>query len=96
MTEAMVLIEVDPGELVVGANVRLDPRLDKEFVDSIRERGVLEPIVYEAATNREHWRRLDDGTRRYLRFIESQGYELSDVERRACGEDVTKRVGEKP
>ncbi len=39
------LIHADPADLVVGANVRLDPRLDADFVASIRERGVLEPIV---------------------------------------------------
>lgn len=40
-----VLEYVDPGRLVVGANVRQTARLGKRFVQSIRERGVLEPIV---------------------------------------------------
>lgn len=39
------LVEADPRGLIVGANVRLDPRLDQGFIDSIRERGVLQPIV---------------------------------------------------
>jgi ParB family transcriptional regulator, chromosome partitioning protein len=39
------LIQIDPVEVVVGTNVRLDARLDKAFVASIRERGVLVPIV---------------------------------------------------
>ena len=39
------LVFADPGELVIGENVRGDARLDKEFIASIRERGVLEPIV---------------------------------------------------
>lgn len=43
--QAMTLVEADPATLIVGANVRLDPRLDKEFIDSIRERGVKVPIV---------------------------------------------------
>lgn len=38
-------LEVDPGQLVVGANVRLDPRLDAEFLASVEERGVLEPVT---------------------------------------------------
>ncbi|MGC4886654.1 ParB/RepB/Spo0J family partition protein [Micromonospora sp. DT227] len=38
-------VEVEPSTLIVGANVRLDARLDTEFVDSIRERGVRVPIV---------------------------------------------------
>lgn len=39
------LIQINPAEVVVGSNVRLDARLDKAFVASIRERGVLVPIV---------------------------------------------------
>ncbi len=39
------LVSADPTTLVVGANVRVDPRLDAEFLASIRERGVLEPII---------------------------------------------------
>lgn len=39
------LVQIDPAEVIVGANVRLDARLDKRFVASIRERGVLVPIV---------------------------------------------------
>lgn len=45
MPEGSQLIDVDPTELVVGTNVRLDPTLDRSFIASIRERGVLEPIV---------------------------------------------------
>lgn len=38
---------VDPNTVVIGDNVRLDPRLDddQEFVASIKERGVIEPAV---------------------------------------------------
>jgi ParB family chromosome partitioning protein len=43
--------------------------------------------AFEAGTSRESWRTINQSTVRYLRFIESQGYVLSDVERRACGED---------
>ena len=36
---------VDPTRVVIGENMRLDPRLDKAFVASIKERGVLEPVL---------------------------------------------------
>lgn len=39
-----VVIDADPAELVLGPNVRLDAEVGKDFVASIRERGVLEPI----------------------------------------------------
>lgn len=42
---AAELLYVDPGTLVVGANVRADAQLDKAFLASVRERGVLEPVV---------------------------------------------------
>lgn len=41
--------------------------------------------AYEEATTRDSWRRVEAGTARYLRFLADQGYELSDVERRAAG-----------
>lgn len=42
---SMELVHVDPGSLIVGPNVRVDPRLDAEFLASIRDRGVLQPIL---------------------------------------------------
>ncbi len=39
------IAQIDPASVVIGTNVRLDARLDKDFVASIRERGVLEPVV---------------------------------------------------
>lgn len=45
MTAQSELIQIDPADVVVGENVRLDARLDKAFVASIRERGVLVPVV---------------------------------------------------
>lgn len=43
--------------------------------------------AYEANTDIHHWRNKQASTERYLRFLASAGYTLSDVERRACGED---------
>lgn len=39
------IAQIDPATVIIGTNVRLDARLDKDFVASIRERGVLEPVV---------------------------------------------------
>lgn len=44
-TDPSTLVEMNPADLIVGANVRLDARLDKRFIASIRERGVIEPII---------------------------------------------------
>ena len=45
-------------------------------------------IAHEANTHKGSWRHIDPRTAAYLRFIEAQGYGLSPVERRACGETV--------
>lgn len=45
MDRTAELVDVNPAKLIVGVNVRAEARLAPEFVDSIRERGVLEPIV---------------------------------------------------
>ena len=45
----VTLEHLDPTTLVIADNVRLDPRLDKPFLASIRERGVLEPVVAHRA-----------------------------------------------
>lgn len=37
--------QVDPTIVRIGDNVRLDAKMDKDFVASIRERGVLEPVL---------------------------------------------------
>ena len=41
---------------------------------------------YEDDTYTGSWRSVNIGTRRYLTFLAACGYTLSDVERRACGE----------
>ena len=43
--------QVDPAIVEVGPNVRLDPKMDKEFIASVRERGVLEPVLLYRAEN---------------------------------------------
>jgi len=46
-------IDVDPTTLIIGDNVRAEARLDRQFLASIREFGVMDPI---------HITRADDGT----------------------------------
>ena len=48
---------------------------------------VLLLAAAEEATGTHSWRNVSADTATYLRWIEAQGYALSDVERRACGED---------
>ena len=43
--------QIDPTTVEVGPNVRLDPKMDKEFIASVRERGVLEPVLLYRAEN---------------------------------------------
>ena len=42
---------------------------------------------YEDDTHTGSWRSVNTGTRRYLGFLDACGYTLSNVERRACGQD---------
>lgn len=44
-TAAPELLHLDPNDIEVGANVRFDPRLDREFLASIEEHGVLAPVT---------------------------------------------------
>lgn len=37
--------QVPPGELVIGANTRVDVRLDPEFASSVAQLGVLQPVI---------------------------------------------------
>lgn len=71
-TEAPVagtFARVDPKILVIGTNVRIDTKLGKDFVDSIREHGVLEPITVELAPSGTY--EVLDGQRRTLAALEA-------------------------
>ena len=39
------LIHLSPNEIEIEDNVRLDPRLDRDFLASIQEHGVLVPVL---------------------------------------------------
>ena len=44
-TPTVERVEVDPADLLIDVNIRNSERLDKDFVESIREHGVLVPIT---------------------------------------------------
>jgi ParB family chromosome partitioning protein len=44
-TTTVERIEVDPAELLIDVNVRKDERIDKDFLASIQELGILVPIT---------------------------------------------------
>ena len=39
------LLHLDPTTIEIGENVRLDPRLDRDFLASIEAHGVLAPVT---------------------------------------------------
>lgn len=68
------LIVIDPAAAILGPNVRLDARLDKPFIASIREVGVLEPVsVWQDDDGRYVVKR---GQRRTLAAIEAGRTEI--------------------
>ncbi len=50
---AVERIDIGPRQLLVDLNIRLDERLDKDFVTSIKDLGVLMPIVAVRTTGGE-------------------------------------------
>ena len=66
---AAMIDYVDPATLLVDRNVRQDARLDREFLASIRDLGVLVPIV--AVRTAEGSLRVRYGHRRTLAAIEA-------------------------
>src|SRR4051794_26645864 len=61
---------LDPAALLVDVNIRSDARLDADFLASIREHGVLVPIV--AVRTAEGQIRVRYGHRRTLAAVEAQ------------------------
>ena len=45
ITATPELIHLNPNEIDIEDNVRLDPRLDRDFLASIEEHGVLQPVL---------------------------------------------------
>lgn len=68
MVEKDAVLRVDPSTLLVGPNVRRDVQLSKEFVASIKQHGVLVPIVaHEVDGSLE----VVDGQRRTLAAVDA-------------------------
>ena len=65
---AREIVLVNPGTLIIGANVRVDTRTDKHFTASIRERGVTQAIT--AYRNDDDALVVITGQRRTLAAVE--------------------------
>src|ERR1019366_6929807 len=65
---AREIVLVNPGTLIIGANVRVDTRTDKQFTASIRERGVTQAIT--AYRNDDDALVVITGQRRTLAAVE--------------------------
>lgn len=63
------LAQLDPAELLVDVNVREDLHLDPAFVGSVKERGVLVPVV---AVQTSHGVRVRHGHRRTMAAVEAK------------------------
>ncbi|WP_299306070.1 ParB N-terminal domain-containing protein [uncultured Brachybacterium sp.] len=64
------LVHVDPTSIVLDTNVRADARLDKAFLASIRDHGVMQPVVgYRDDDGAVH---VLQGQRRTLAAVETQ------------------------
>lgn len=60
---------LDPAGLLTDANIRLDPRLDKDFLASIKAHGVLVPVI--AVRTSDGQVRVRHGHRRALAAVEA-------------------------
>lgn len=67
MTATLELL--DPAALTLGANIRGDAKITTEFVDSIRGRGVLEPVI--AHRDPDQGVVVDHGQRRTLAAVQA-------------------------
>ena len=68
-TEPQRVEQIDPGTLLVDVNVRAETVADKEFVASIKDLGVLQPI--RAVRTSDGQLRVEFGHRRTLAAIEA-------------------------
>ena len=87
--QAVQVEYLDPKTLILDRNVRFDPRLDKDFIGSIKERGVLVPIV--AVRTAEGGIKVRLGGRRTLGAIEA---EQADVPVMVVADERTDDAGE--
>jgi ParB family chromosome partitioning protein len=86
---AIERIDLDPTKLLVDVNIRKDSRLDKDFVASIKELGVLVPLVAVRTAAGEV--RVRFGHRRTLAAIEAG---LPTVPVEIVGDEATDDAGQ--
>jgi ParB family transcriptional regulator, chromosome partitioning protein len=82
-------IDLDPRDLLVDVNIRTDARLDKDFVASIKDLGVLVPII--AVRTAAGDVRVRFGHRRTLAAIEA---DLATVPVEIVGDEATDDAGQ--
>lgn len=58
---------LNPSELIIEANVRSETKLTKEFISSIKQHGILNPVIVESVDGTWH---VLDGQRRVLAAIQ--------------------------
>ncbi len=68
-TSAQTLEQIDPRALLVDLNIRSDARLTADFVASVRDQGVLQPVVAVRTADGAH--RVRFGHRRTLAAVEA-------------------------
>ncbi|HEY6686122.1 MAG TPA: ParB N-terminal domain-containing protein [Propionibacteriaceae bacterium] len=82
-------VDLDPRDLLVDVNIRTDARLDKDFVASIKDFGVLVPII--AVRTAAGDVRVRFGHRRTLAAIEA---DLATVPVEIVGDEATDDAGQ--
>jgi ParB/RepB/Spo0J family partition protein len=83
-TSSVTRVELDPRSLLVDVNIRTDAQLDKAFIASIKDFGVLVPITAVRTTGGEV--RVRFGHRRTLAAIEA---ELATMPVEIVGDEAT-------
>ena len=88
-TTPVTRVDLDPRTLLVDVNIRTDARLDKDFVASIKDLGVLVPII--AVRTAAGDVRVRFGHRRTLAAIEA---DLATVPVEIVGDEATDDAGQ--
>jgi ParB family transcriptional regulator, chromosome partitioning protein len=88
-TTSVTRVDLDPRSLLVDVNIRTDARLDKDFVASIKDLGVLVPII--AVRTAAGDVRVRFGHRRTLAAIEA---DLATVPVEIVGDEATDDAGQ--
>jgi ParB-like chromosome segregation protein Spo0J len=88
-TSSVARVDLDPRDLLVDVNIRTDARLDKDFVASIKDFGVLVPITAVRTAGGEV--RVRFGHRRTLAAIAA---DLATVPVEIIGDEAVDDAGQ--